>query len=332
MKLSLQMHSLQTAGEWIELAQQAEACGLAEIHLAERIDFPYATWPTLFLMAEHTERIRLGTGVTNPYSRHPALTAKMVALLDQYSEGRATLGIGQGDLWQFDQLGIAHGRPLQALREAVMMIRRFLSGAVDEFAGDVFSVPNGYSFPWRPFEGPPPIFVGSRSPGGMAIAGEVADELHLPNCVAPEFVALAQKQLRTGMDRAGRNGDLIPLASSPQLGLSRDREAAVRFAQERIGGFIEWMELPRQLMGIDDAETGRLAQARRDGDTDYLYRNVTPRYLEAFAVAGTPSDVIEQLERLADMGITHVTLNEPGPNLNEALGLLRTEVLPHFKQ
>lgn len=330
MKLSLQMHSLHSVEEWVAFAQRAESCGLAQLHVAERIDFPYPTWPILFMMAEHTERIGLGTGVTNPYSRHPALTAKMIALLDQYSRGRAVLGLGQGDFWQFDQLGIAHERPLQTLREAVRIIRHFLSGHETAFEGEVYSVPEGYVFPWRPYREELPIFVGSRSPGGMSVAGEVADELHIPNGIAPEFIALAQQQLRKGMDLAGRAGALIPLAGSPQLGLSHDRTAAVQFAQKRIGGFIEWMKVPCQLLGIGPQEVAQLSQAHRKGDDKYLHKNVSKRYLAAFSVAGTPTDVIEQLEHLADLGVEHVTLNEPGPDRDEALDLLATKVLPHF--
>lgn len=330
MKLSLQMHSLHTMDDWIALACKAEEYGFAEIHIAERLDFPYPTWPTLYLMAEHTRRIGLGTGVTNPYSRHPAVTAKMVAMLDAYSHGRAVLGIGQGDGWQFDLLGIQHSQPLTALRESVQLIRHILSGSDDGFAGKVYSVQPGLGFKWKGYRADMPIFVGSRSPGGMTIAGEVADELHLPNCVAPEFITLAKEQARRGMQKAGRLGQLIPIASSPQCAISDDRDAAVRFAQERIAGFIEWMKVPCELMGIDPDEVGRLSQARQNGDPEYIHRNMTGEYLRAFAVAGTPRDVIEQLERLSDLGIEHVTLNEPGPNLREALGLLGKEVLPHF--
>ncbi len=331
MKLSLQLHSLRSPDEWIDLARVAEEIGFAELHIAERLDFPYPTWPTLFLMAEHTARLGLGTGVTNPYSRHPAVTAKMIAMLDSYSRGRAAPGIGQGDLWQFDQLGIAHHRPLAALREAVQVIRYLLAGRDDGFQGQVFSLAPKLGFMWKGYREHTPIFVGSRSPGGMRVAGEVADELHLPNCVAAEFVALAQAQVRRGMAKAGRAGPAIPLSSSPQCGISLDRQAAVRHAQERIGGFIEWMKVPCGLMGIDGEESSRLSEAKRRGDHEYLYRNVTPRYLAAFAVAGTPREVIEQLERLADLGFDHITLNEPGPNLDDALELLGREVLPHFR-
>lgn len=328
MKLSLQIHSLHSIDEWIVLARAAEEAGLDEIHIAERIDFPYPTWPTLFLMAEHTDRIVLGPGVTNPYSRHPALTAKMVAMLDRYSGGRAVLGIGQGDFWQFEQLGISHDRPLQSLREAVQLIRHFLAG--NAFDGEIFSVAANYPFPWKAVRDDLQIFVGSRSPGGMAVAGEVGDELHLPNCVAAEFVALAHEQLHEGTKRAGRDEDAVSLAASPQLGLSYDRTAAVQYAQELIGRFIEWMELPCRLIGVSTEEAARLSQAYRDEEYDYLHANVTLKYLQAFATAGTPVDVIEGLERLADLGIEHVTFNEPGPNLYEAITLLGKEIVPHF--
>lgn len=330
MKLSIQMHTLESIGDWVAFAQRAEEVGLAEIRLAERIDFPFPTWPTLFMMAQGTERIELGTGVTNPYSRHPAITAKMAAFLDNYSKGRAVLGVGQGDLWQFGQLGIKPERPLQGLREGVQVMRHFLSGEEAAFEGEVFSAPEGFNFPFRPYGDHLPIAVGTRSPGGMAVAGEVADELHLPNCIASEFITVAQQQLEKGLKKAGRNRDDIMLASSPQLSISKDRDTAVKHGQEEIAFFIEWMEYPAQLMGLDMEEIGRLGEAYRKGDSAYLHKNIDQRYQEAFGIIGTPADVIEQIERLADMGIEHITFNEPGPNLEEALTLLEKEVLPHF--
>jgi alkanesulfonate monooxygenase SsuD/methylene tetrahydromethanopterin reductase-like flavin-dependent oxidoreductase (luciferase family) len=84
-------------------------------------------------------------------------------------------------------------------------------------------------------------------------------------------------------------------------------------------------------MGIEKDERARLSEAKERGDLDYLYRNVTGRYLQAFAVAGTAKDVIEPLEQLAGLGFDHITINEPGPNLDEALELLGKEVLPHFQ-
>ena len=111
MKLSFQLSSSRTTNEWLAFARQADDYGFAEIHLADRLDFQFATWPILFAMACHTQRVLLGTGVTNPYLRHPALTAKMISLLDQESRGRAVLGLGLGIVWQYQMPGIKELHP-----------------------------------------------------------------------------------------------------------------------------------------------------------------------------------------------------------------------------
>jgi 5,10-methylenetetrahydromethanopterin reductase len=330
MKISLQMHSLSSLEAWIRLASRADESGFAEIHLAERIDFPFPTWPMLFLIAEHTKRIRIGTGVTNPYSRHPALTAKMAAFLDVFSGGRAIIGIGQGDFYQFDQLGIKHDRPLAALREAVLLIRALLAGTGQAAEGEIFSLPINFHVEWQSLRKDIPIFIGSASRGGMEVAGEVADQLHLPFCLDPRYIRLARDHVRQGILKGGRAEEEIPVVCSPLVGISEDREAGIRFAQVRLASFIEWMRVPCRHLGISQDEVARYANAYRSDDHSYIYKNVSRERLEAFALAGTTRDVIGQLERLQDSGVEHVTLNEPGPNLDEALELISSEVLPYF--
>lgn len=330
MKLSLQMHSLRTIPDWIALAQQAEALGFAELHIAERLDYLYPTWPTLYLMAEHTQRIGLGVSVTNPYSRHPAVTAKMAAMLHNFSHGRASLGIGHGDLWQFDQLGIPHHKPLTALREAVLLIRYLWSGSQAGFVGEVFSIKPGIDLKWKLDSESPLISIGTSSPGGMQIAGEAADELHIPFCVDPAFVAFARHHVHKGWERTGEVKKGATINISPQSSISLDHEAAIRHTQVSMGRFIEWMRIPGQILRLDPEEVARLGEAKRRGDDDYLHRNVSERYIRAFSVSGTPGEVIEQIESLADLGVEHILFSEPGPNLKEALTLLGEKVLPHF--
>jgi 5,10-methylenetetrahydromethanopterin reductase len=332
MRISLQMHSLNTIDSWIQLACKAEEYGFAEIRIAERIDFPFPTWPTLFLMAEHTSRIGLGTGVTNPYSRHPALTAKYVTFLDIYSQGRATLGIGQGDSWEFDQMGINHDHPLTSLREAVLVVRHLLKRDSTPFNGKIFRVPSGFQLGCQPYRENLPIFVGSGSPGGMRVAGAVADALHLPFCLDHTYIAFARKHLQKGMVNNGREGQTIPIVCSPLVSLSTDRQIAIQHAKVRLAEFIEWAKTPCRHLGIPEELVSGLVDAHRSKDHSYLFKNVTSEILRAFTFAGTPSDVIEQMETLESAGIHHVTLSSPGPDLNEALRLIGTEILPHFSR
>ena len=66
----------------------------------------------------HTERVQLGTCVTDPFARHPALTAMAIATLDEISNGRALLGFGAG-ISGFPELGIVRKKPAVAMREAI---------------------------------------------------------------------------------------------------------------------------------------------------------------------------------------------------------------------
>src|SRR5262249_34324512 len=84
-------------------------------------------WGSLTATALRRSHIHLGTRVTDPYVRHPALTAVAVASLDELSGGRAILGLGAGGSG-FREMGIERKKPVTALREAIELIRRLLAG------------------------------------------------------------------------------------------------------------------------------------------------------------------------------------------------------------
>src|SRR2546425_10316476 len=104
----------------------AEATGYDDLWLADERFFREA-YACLTLCALRTRRVRLGPCVTDPYTRHPALTAMAIATLDEISGGRAALGIGAG-VSGFRELGVDPARSAVAVREAVELIRRLLAG------------------------------------------------------------------------------------------------------------------------------------------------------------------------------------------------------------
>src|SRR5207244_5865725 len=84
-------------------------------------------YASLTLCALRTERIKLGPCVTDPYSRHPAMTAMAIATVDEISRGRAVLGIGAG-VSGFREMGVTRARPGVAIGEAGGVVRRTLAG------------------------------------------------------------------------------------------------------------------------------------------------------------------------------------------------------------
>src|ERR671930_2187522 len=115
-----------TSDRLAALAQLAERTGYDFLWIADERFFR-EVYASLTLCALRTKRVRLGPCVTDPYSRHPALTAMAIATLDEIAEGRVALGIGAG-VSGLRELGIDGSRSATAIREAIELIRRLLAG------------------------------------------------------------------------------------------------------------------------------------------------------------------------------------------------------------
>src|SRR6266436_5297464 len=145
----------------VERARLAEANGYSRVWLADE-RFYREVYSCLGQLAAHTSSVLLGPCVTDPYTRHPALTAMAIATLDEISGGRATLGIGAG-ISGFAELGIERRKPACAIRESIELIRALLRGETVDFDGEVIAGDQSrLSFsPPRPAV---PIYVASNGP------------------------------------------------------------------------------------------------------------------------------------------------------------------------
>ncbi len=85
-------------------------------------------YTTLAILAMNTNRIKLGTGVTNPYTRNIAITAQSIGAINEISGGRAVLGIGPGDKATFDAMGIEWVEPMTTIAESITALRGFFGG------------------------------------------------------------------------------------------------------------------------------------------------------------------------------------------------------------
>ena len=146
-EVSIAFQSDKTPEEYRELARLAERSGFDVVSVYNDLFFQPAIYP-LLLMAEVTERVRLGPAALNPFTLHPVEIAGQIAALDAVSSGRAYLGLVQGS-W-LDALGIETRRPLTAIRDAVEVIRRLLAGDESGFEGEQFSLAQGARLRYEP--------------------------------------------------------------------------------------------------------------------------------------------------------------------------------------
>jgi len=121
-RTALWLYPDRPALELVEAIRTADRLGVDEVWLGDEgpVQDPFTV---LAAAAVRTGRIRLGVGITNPYGRHPRVTAWQAATLADLSDGRFVLGLGPGGSLALQPLGVTPTRPLRDCQEALATIR-----------------------------------------------------------------------------------------------------------------------------------------------------------------------------------------------------------------
>jgi 5,10-methylenetetrahydromethanopterin reductase len=175
MKISLGVYPNQSPAEIIGTGKLAEELGFSTLWVLDSHLLFREVYTLLGALAVSTRRIRLGTGVTNPLTRHPTVTASALATLAALSGGRATLGISVGDsALKAMNLEVAKVADLET---TVRQCRNLVAGADVSFgAGKTARLHHAGL--------PVPIYVAATGPRMLKLAGEIADGVILMNGVA----------------------------------------------------------------------------------------------------------------------------------------------------
>ncbi|MGH2393153.1 MAG: TIGR03842 family LLM class F420-dependent oxidoreductase, partial [Candidatus Limnocylindria bacterium] len=178
----------------LELTRRAEANGFTHGWVFDSHVLWRDPYPLLTLMAGATERMRLGTCVTNPATREPSVTASAIAALNEISGGRMDLGIGRGD-----SARRVLGKPpttMKTLEEAIGVIRGLVEGRSVVYEGTELQLT--WAGRWQL-----PVWVAGYGPMALAMTGRVADGLIL-QLADPDLIRWFVSQLREAEAAAGR--------------------------------------------------------------------------------------------------------------------------------
>jgi len=287
----------------------------------ERLEHdPYAS---LALAAARTDRIALGTGVTNPYTRHPAVTAAAVATLDSVSDGRARLGLGVGSPIVLDPLGCDQRDPIGTLRDATRTVRSLLEGesvTIDrpEFAcvdADLDVTPRGEV----------PIYVAGRGPSVLGLGGYRGDGVVAgAGLASPGGVAFAREHVAEGAEKAGRDPDDVDLVVWAFLSMADEDTAARAGVADLVARIVDRTPMGAlEAIGIDPGAARAVEEIPDPADrpASDLVETLPRDLLERFAVTGTPAACRRQVAALLDAGADHVGVLAFG---NEQLSRLET--------
>ncbi len=269
------------APELVDLARHVEDLGLDELWVGDEgpARDPFAV---LAAAAVVTDRIRLATGITNPYVRHPGVAAASMLTIHEISGGRAVLGVGAGGQMSLSPFGLRALRPVDRVREFIDIARAVATGT--PAAG--YS-PSDVAVSEATVDTPLPLFVGARGPRLNRLASERADGAlvaGMPPFRYPAVIDWARSQ--RPIDIA-----LYPSVAFTEKGVERHRP-------EMIWALLDTPPEVREELGLDVNAVKAAAEAIRDGDPEPARTLVDDTVLERVMLAGQPSVVGRRLAEL----------------------------------
>ncbi|OGD45911.1 hypothetical protein A3K70_00460 [Candidatus Bathyarchaeota archaeon RBG_16_48_13] len=294
--------------------------------------FSPSIYSLLTLSAHLTKHIKLGTSVTNPYSRHPVIHATSGAAIDELSGGRFILGLGAGEKSAIESLGIERPKTKQMLRESVEIIRRLLKGEKVTYDGELLSLSNVKLMfqPRRVF----PIYVGARGPKTLQLAGEIGDGVLIDVC-DPTEGKIAIAETNKGIEKAGKKPGETEIISAVSFAVDEDPEKAKNK--------VKWLaaviaaSVPQEVLDRHDISLSQIRALKehlgKKGTHD-IEPLVTKEMLETFTLAGSPRQCVARIETMERAGFSQIDLviiDTVHENIQHQIKLLAEKILPHVK-
>ncbi|HEV2012979.1 MAG TPA: LLM class F420-dependent oxidoreductase [Candidatus Dormibacteraeota bacterium] len=331
--LTLPYEGRLTFPEALELTQRAETLGFDSVWVPEA----YGTDAISILgaLAARTDRIRLGTGIVNVFSRTPALLAQTAATLDLISGGRFILGLGtSGHQVVSGWHGVPFDRPLTRLRETVAIVRQVMRRERLVFHGEVFQLDQGLKLLARPPRESIPIFLATLTPSGLRLTGELADGW-IPTLFSPDHMDLFRQELEAGARIAGRSLDALAIAPYVPVIIDDDRVRARDALKPWVALYVGGMgsrtknfynDVVSQYGFAGDART--LQELYLSGKQLEAIRQVPDALVDAITIAGPAPYVRERLQVWSSAGVTMLLAAVHGETQSDRLRTL--EILGAF--
>ncbi len=316
------------AEEITRRAVAAEALGFHALFFADGHLNNLDGFQAMTACALRTERLRFGIAATTMAYRDPTTLALSAATSNEFSGGRAILGLATGDGSTY-RLGRKATR-LADFAAGLATIRELLGGRSievprgDEGAGTV-SLNVGRL--------PVPIYVASVGPRSLRVAGRYADGIMLGTGFDLDVLEWAQAHVAAGAREGGRDLSDVDIAMAGMICVDEDGGRARERVRARLANrvhhnfrFTTETVPPDELAGVQRFMAGfdisKPLEERADPAliTDYMLRR--------FAIAGTPEECLARVRKLAEAGVKHLLLTPPMRVLDEVMDLWGREVIP----
>ncbi len=297
----------------MELAQYAEEKGFEAVWQAESRLVRDAIVP-MAAYAAVTERIKIGSGVINNWTRNIGLLAATFLTLDDLAPNRIICGIGAWWDPLARNVGIQRRKPLKAMRETVYVLRKLLNmervtfhGEFHHVDGIELDVVHGRREPRHV-----PIYIGATGPKMMELTGEIADGVVLNYCVPPEYNDMAMEHLDKGARKVGRS---VYDLDRPQLvvcSVDYDREKALNGARALLTQYLAQQPHIAKASGVKPEVVAEIQSILGWPATKEQIEKAMPLVpddlVQRITASGTPEEVKAKVQEYIDHGATYPIL------------------------
>jgi 5,10-methylenetetrahydromethanopterin reductase len=334
------------------MATRAEDAGFDGMVVVDSQNLAGDCYVALAMAARETERLQLATGVTNPFTRHPAVTASAIASIHVESGGRAVLGIGRGDS-ALAHLGRAPAR-VAHLRRYLEAVQAYLRGDeidfddLSPFASEAAAPPvdtlgldataSASKLHWlRPDLPKVPVDVSATGPKVIDAAAQLAERVTLA-------VGADEERLRWAIERVRASGRDVNVGAFVNVIAHPDLEVARTLASGGMSTFARFNVMHGATAGpLFEGGTDTLSRLHDAYDMRQHTRADSPQaatldaqFVDRFGIIGPPDLCVERLRALAALGVDRFVI--VGPSLGsdreaaaEAMVLFTNEVLPALR-
>ena len=310
----------------LKRAQIADEAGIDSLWVAEA--WGQDAFTTLVQLAERTQNVQVATGIVNIYSRTPAALAQHFATVDELSEGRVIVGLGNSGPLVIEHF---HGVPFQPafkrMRETVEIMKILFSGEPLNYDGDLFSLQRGFTLRFETFRKQVPIYLATLNPRSVRMTAEISDgwlPVMIPMARLKEEVDQVNEWVRAaGKDPAdftvrAPGGVTVANTAENRERARRAQAGTLAFYCARMGEFY-YRQLSRQ--GYED-EANAVRVAWKDGGGAAGAAALPEEMLNQFGFVGTTEECVERLEQEQAAGALLHSVNVMEDDANEFARIL----------
>ncbi len=314
----------------LEIVKYAEARGFEAVWQAESRLVRDAIVP-MAAYAAVTNRIKVGSGVINNWTRNIGLLAATFLTLDDLAPNRIICGIGAWWDPLAKNVGIERRKPLTAMRETVTVLRRLLNMERVTFNGEFIhvneielDVVHGRREPRNV-----PIYIGPTGQQMMELAGEICDGVVLNYCVPVEYNDQAMEWLDTGAKRAGKRVEDLDRPQLVVCSVDEDREKAIDTTRELLTQYLAQQPHIAKASGVSEEVVSKIQSILGWPATKEQIQKakhlVPDELIHRITASGTPSEAREKVQEYMRHGCTCPILYSVGGDVKKLIDTFATK-------